>query len=53
MVGEIHDDYTITVQDVFSMPQMGTTVSVEAVDPEYQLKFMDMMTKSAKTRTAS
>ena len=35
MVGEIHDDYTITVVDVFSMPQMGTTVSVEAVDPVY------------------
>ena len=35
MVGEIHDDYTITVVDVFSMPQTGTTVSVESVDPEY------------------
>lgn len=35
MVGEIHDDYTITVVDVFSMPQMGTTVSVESVDPVY------------------
>ena len=43
MVGEIHDDYTITVVDVFSMPQMGTTVNVEAVDPEYQQQFMDMM----------
>ena len=43
MVGEIHDDYTITVVDVFSMPQTGTTVSVEAVDPEYQQQFMDMM----------
>jgi len=35
MVGEIHDDYTITVVDVFSMPQTGTTVSVESVDPVY------------------
>jgi 26S proteasome regulatory subunit N11 len=43
MVGEIHDDYSITVVDVFSMPQTGSTVSVEAVDPEYQLQFMDMM----------
>jgi 26S proteasome regulatory subunit N11 len=43
MVGEIHDDYTITVVDVFSMPQMGTTVSVESVDPVYQQQFMDMM----------
>lgn len=43
MVGEIVDDYTITVIDVFSMPQMGTTISVESVDPVYQQQFMDMM----------
>ncbi len=43
MVGQIHDDYTISVVDVFSMPQMGTTVSVESVDPVYQQQFMDMM----------
>ena len=36
MVGEIHDDYTITVVDVFSMPQTGNTISVESVDPVYQ-----------------
>jgi 26S proteasome regulatory subunit N11 len=36
MVGEIHDDYTITVVDVFSMPQKGTTISVESVDPVFQ-----------------
>ena len=41
MVGEIHDDYTITVVDVFSMPQTGTTISVESVDPVYQQAFMD------------
>lgn len=35
MVGQIHDDYTISVVDVFSMPQVGTTVSVESVDPVY------------------
>jgi len=43
MVGEIIDDYTITVIDVFSMPQMGTTVSVESIDPVFQQQFMDMM----------
>ena len=43
MVGEIHDDYTINVVDVFSMPQTGTTISVESVDPVYQQQFMDMM----------
>lgn len=36
MVGEILDDYTITVVDVFSMPQKGTTISVESVDPVFQ-----------------
>lgn len=43
MVGEITDDYSINVVDVFSMPQMGTTVSVESVDPVYQQEFMEMM----------
>ena len=43
MIGEIHDDYTITVVDVFSMPQTGTTISVESVDPVYQQEFMDML----------
>ena len=36
MVGENIDDYTITVVDVFSMPQKGTTISVESVDPVFQ-----------------
>ena len=36
MLGEIYDDYTIAVVDVFSMPQKGTTISVESVDPVYQ-----------------
>jgi len=43
MVGEIIDDYTITVIDVFSMPQVGSTVSVEAIDPVFQQQFMEMM----------
>ncbi len=43
MVGEIHDEYTISVVDVFSMPQKGTTISVESVDPVFQQQFMDMM----------
>ncbi len=33
MLGEFTDDYTINVIDVFAMPQNGTGVSVEAVDP--------------------
>lgn len=33
MLGEFVDDYTVRVIDVFAMPQSGTGVSVEAVDP--------------------
>lgn len=36
MLGEFMDDYTVEVYDVFAMPQLATTVSVEAVDPVYQ-----------------
>lgn len=43
MVGEFIDDYTVEVIDVFSMPQSGTGVSVEAVDPVFQTKMIDML----------
>ena len=36
MLGEFVDEYTIEVRDVFSMPTVATTVSVESVDPVYQ-----------------
>ena len=48
MVGEVHDDFTISVVDVFSMPQAGTTISVESVDPVYQQQFMDMMKQTGR-----
>merc|ERR1719218_190132 len=35
MLGEFIDDYTVRVVDVFSMPQSGNSVSVEAVDGWY------------------
>ena len=35
MLGEYIDEYKIEVVDVFAMPQLQTTVSVEAVDPAY------------------
>jgi 26S proteasome regulatory subunit N11 len=43
MIGEIVDDYTITVIDVFAMPQSGTTVSVESIDDAYQQQMMELM----------
>ena len=32
MLGTFVDDYTVSVVDVFAMPQSGSGVSVEAVD---------------------
>eukprot|EP00996_Jenningsia_fusiforme_P001936 NODE_2788_length_1120_cov_29.811391_g2559_i0.p1 GENE.NODE_2788_length_1120_cov_29.811391_g2559_i0~~NODE_2788_length_1120_cov_29.811391_g2559_i0.p1 ORF type:complete len:323 (-),score=48.60 NODE_2788_length_1120_cov_29.811391_g2559_i0:150-1064(-) len=43
MLGQFIDDYTIRVIDVFAMPQSGTGVSVEAVDPVFQTKMMEML----------
>jgi len=43
MLGEFVDDYTVRVVDVFAMPQSGTSVSVESVDPVYQTKMLDML----------
>ncbi|CCD16768.1 unnamed protein product, partial [Trypanosoma congolense IL3000] len=43
MIGELIDDYTIRVSDVFSMPQTATGQSVEAVDPEYQVHMLDKL----------
>lgn len=33
----------LQVVDVFAMPQSGTGVSVEAVDPVFQTKMLDML----------
>jgi len=43
MLGEFVDDYTVRCIDVFAMPQSGTGVSVEAVDPVFQTKMLDML----------
>jgi len=43
MLGEFVDDYTVRVIDVFAMPQSGTGVSVEAVDPVFQQAMLDML----------
>jgi 26S proteasome regulatory subunit N11 len=41
MLGEFVDEYTISVVDVFAMPQSGTGVSVEAVDDVFQTQMME------------
>jgi len=48
MLGEFVDEYTVRVVDVFAMPQSGTGVSVEAVDPVYQTKMMDMLKQTGR-----
>merc|ERR1712000_676683 len=43
MLGQFVDDYTVCVVDVFAMPQSGTGVSVEAVDPVFQQQMLEML----------
>jgi len=42
------DDYTVKCVDVFAMPQSGTGVSVEAVDPVFQTKMLDMLRQTGR-----
>ncbi|KAK4950587.1 multicatalytic endopeptidase [Elasticomyces elasticus] len=51
MLGEFVDDYTVRVVDVFAMPQSGTGVSVEAVDPVFQTNMMDMLRQTGRPET--
>ncbi|CAK9297186.1 unnamed protein product [Gordionus sp. m RMFG-2023] len=48
MLGEFVDDYTVSVIDVFAMPQSGTGVSVEAVDPVFQARMLDMLKQTGR-----
>src|SRR6195952_3318813 len=51
MLGEFVDDFTVRVVDVFAMPQSGTSVSVESVDPVFQTKMMDMLRQTGRQET--
>lgn len=48
MLGEFVDDYTVRVVDVFAMPQSGTGVSVEAVDPVFQTEMLDKLKQTGR-----
>jgi len=48
MLGEFVDEYTVRCIDVFAMPQSGTGVSVEAVDPVFQAKMLDMLKQTGR-----
>lgn len=43
MLGSFVDEYTTIVVDVFAMPQSGSGISVEAVDPEFQAWMLEML----------
>lgn len=51
MLGQFVDDFTVRVVDVFAMPQSGTSVSVESVDPVFQTKMMDMLRQTGRQET--
>lgn len=48
MLGQFVDDYTINCVDVFAMPQLGTSMSVEAVDPVFQTRMLDMLKQTGR-----
>uniref|UniRef100_A0A6S8EEN9 MPN domain-containing protein n=1 Tax=Aureoumbra lagunensis TaxID=44058 RepID=A0A6S8EEN9_9STRA len=48
MLGQFVDEYTIVCVDVFAMPQSGTGVSVEAVDPVFQTKMLEMLKQTGR-----
>ncbi|TRY51234.1 Rpn11/EIF3F/JAB1/Mov34/MPN/PAD-1 ubiquitin protease [Cryptosporidium tyzzeri] len=49
LLGEFIDDYSVRVVDVFSMPQSGNSVSVEAVDPVYQTDMLEMLKRVGRS----
>ncbi|KAI5148611.1 26S proteasome regulatory subunit N11 [Enteropsectra breve] len=51
MLGEFVDEYTVKVTDVFAMPQTGTGVSVEAVDPVFQTNMMETLKLTGRHET--
>lgn len=51
MLGEFVDEFTVKVVDVFAMPQSGTGVTVEAVDPVFQTKMMGILKATGRHET--
>lgn len=51
MLGEFIDEYNVKVVDVFAMPQSGTSVTIEAVDPVFQTKMLDVLKATGRTET--
>lgn len=51
MLGEFIDEYNVKVVDVFAMPQSGTGVTVEAVDPVFQTNMMEILKTTGRHET--
>lgn len=51
MLGEFVDDYNVKIVDVFAMPQSATGVTVEAVDPVFQTKMMNILKATGRHET--
>lgn len=51
MLGEFVDEYNVRVVDVFAMPQSGTGVTVEAVDPAFQASMVDTLKITGRHET--
>lgn len=51
MLGEFVDEYNVRVVDVFAMPQSGTAVTVEAVDPVFQTSMMETLKLTGRHET--
>ena len=49
MLGKFETTTCIQVRDVFAMPQTGTGVSVEAIDPVFQTKMLEMYEQNGNT----
>lgn len=52
MLGEYVDDYTVRVVDVFAMPQSGSAVTVESVDPVYQTQYLEYVAQTGRPEVA-
>ena len=52
MLGEFADDLTIYVTDVFPMPQLGTSASVETLDEKFQSDYMELMKQTGRVVSA-
>lgn len=49
MLGEKVNEYTITLLDVFAMPQSASGVTVEAVDPVFQSDMMELLSLTGRS----